>query len=956
MADALLQYLRVSLPQEVANLAESHLSQLEQGQYESLLRSTEARMLLGVEQDPSLDSIKIEDFESWSDWIFHRIGAFCGDRTRPEKQVILFCIGYAALLTFIQSNVTGPPLEFQPSSLLLPQAVDPAHDKRKEVQQSLLAGLAVDGIAAYKLTPDIELLCLADAVMTCPAVLKNVSAARWAKMRVSFLHQRLLSEVSSTLQDIIYDDLELLEDDFKSYKGERATPEAEFLLERSTIHIHHGLDKFARADLDRATKDRQFDFALTGLLGKRTKYQEKDISQLVVIAKSHGENEPATSSADDSNQAASNGEEVKGKPMNIDLNDDTLLESISFSEQPSDSSATAIKDSDSLPPSLKTLDPSNQPQLQSLDSTILLLLASSITNTSPQNGLTREETIPYATRVLEGGSSNWQVYTQALLVRSRIEGYRSRTVERGLLQLQTLVDQVIADTTNEGSSSKEDADAAAQTSTFLPKAKEGESAPVTERLRYIFQLATPTRWELEAELASRWVQLGGLRSALEIYERLEMWAEAALCWAATEREQKAKRLVRRQLFHATNGGPDVSEDNVSEDEEWTGPARDPPPLDAPRLYCILGDIDHSVEMYERAWEVSNQRYARAQRSIGRHFFSAGDMVRAAEAYSRSLKINQLNHQSWFALGCALLELTEFKKAAEAFSRCVQLDETDAEAFSNLGAALLRTDPDSGEAKPSGESQRVKLDDEDETVSTQTASTSHDRQQSIRQDALVALKRAAKLKHDSHRIWTNVLVVAASLSPPDYTTILSAQKRIIDLRGPVEGERCVDVEIFSHLVNNIIASNDTYDPEQPGFTRMAIKFIDQSVVPLITASAELWCLVAKLALWRNKPSTALDAEEKAWRTMTSQPGWEIGESEARWNEVVEATVRLCEAYESFGPKERTEGMAAGSGEPVMKDWNFKARSAVRVILGRGKESWEGTEGWERLREVMDGLKG
>ncbi|CAK3811627.1 TPR repeat-containing [Lecanosticta acicola] len=947
MTDTLLSYARSGLPPEVASLTESHLKNLEEGEYESLLTSEDAQELLGQAQDSALKDIKPEDSKTWNDEIFHRLGALCGDRTRPEKQIVLFCIGYAALLAFVQSNVTGPPLEFQPSTVLLPAKTE---SERREVRQQLIAGLTVDGIAPYKLTPNIELLCLADAVMTCPSILKNVKAARWAKMRVAFLQQRLLSEVSSTLQDVIYDDLALLEEDLSSHGGERASLEADFLLERATIHIHHGLDKRARADLEKAKSDRHFEFALTGLLGKRTKYQEKEVSQLVVLAKSRDGSE--SDALGDGKVVSEQTADSPARPANLDLNDDTLLESISFSEKPSDSQTTEIKDEDSLPSSLKGLDPSNQPQLQPLDSVILLTLASSITNTNPQNGLTREETLPYATRVLDGGSSNWQVYTQALLVRSRIEGHRSRTVERGLLQLQTLVDQVIADTTGAGSSGKEDADSSAPTSTFLPKAKESESAPVTERIRYIFQLATPTRWELESELANRWVQLGGLRSALQIYERLELWAEAALCWAATEREDKAKRIVRRQLFHATNGGPDVLEGEVSEEEEWTGPARDPPPLDAPRLYCILGDIDQSIEMYEKAWEVSNQRYARAQRSIGRHFFAARDFVRAAEAYSRSLKVNQLQHQSWFALGCALLELAQFEKAVEAFSRCVQLDETDAEAWSNLAAALLRTDPDTQiTTEPE---KKVKLDDDDEEEGTaQATSSSSDREQALRQDALKALKRAATLKHDSFRIWENALIVSASLDPPDYGTILSAQTRIIDLRGPNDGEKCIDVEILSKLVNHIIASHDRYDPEEPGLVRMVVKFMDTSVVPLITSSAALWHLVGKLALWRKRPATALDAEEKAWRAVTSQPGWET-ESEGRWNQVVDATIRLCEAYESLGEKERTEGLSAG--EPVAKDWKFKARSAIRGILGRGKDSWEGTDGWERLKECMDGLKG
>ncbi|KXT04233.1 hypothetical protein AC579_8347 [Pseudocercospora musae] len=949
MADALVTYLRQTLPPEVGSQVESHIQKLEQGDLEGLLRSAEARTIFGHEQTEHLENTRIDDFPNWSDFIFQRLSVFLADRSSQDaitRQAIVFCIGYAALLTFVQSNVTGPPISYRPSHLVLPPSVSSNEQARNVLKQNMLAGLTMDGIAAYKLTPHVELLCLSEAIMTTPPILKNIKAARWAKLRTSFLHQRILSEVSSTLQDVIYDDLGILETDLSSHG--KPNIYNEFILERSTIHIHHGLDKFAREDLEKAKQERHFEFALTGLLGKRTKFQQKDVSQLVVLAKS--------ASGDEDVQAPATGSELKTKPENLDLNDDTLLEAISFSEKPKDTPSTEIQAIDSLPQSLKELDPANQPQLQPLDSVILLSLASSIKNTQPEDGLTREETLPYATRVLDGGSSNWQVYTQALLVRSRIEGFRARTTERGLLQLQALVDQVVADTTPEGSSGKENARDSTAQSTFLPKAKESESAPASERLRYIFQLATPTRWELEAELANRWVQLGGLRSALDIYERLQMWAEAALCWAATEREDKAKQIVRRQLFHATASGPDVPEIEIAEDEEWKGPARCPAPLDAPRLYCILGDIDQDISWYEEAWKVSGERYARAQRSIGRYFYGAGpekDMVRAAEAYSKSLRVNQLNHQSWFALGCALLELAQFNKAVEAFSRCVQLDETDAEAWSNLAAALLRTDEDENQPTNAGAEPEPVLDDEEPTLPKPESAV--DKRNAIRHDALQALKRAATLKRDSYRIWENVLVVSASLEPPDYTTILSAQRQIIVLRGHTEGEKCIDIEILTKLINHVITTTTSFSSSKPGLERMLVKFVDEMLIPLITGSAELWYLVSRLALWRNKPSSALEAEEKAWRVVTSQPGWET-ESEDRWNSVVEATVRLVESYESLGTRERTEGMGAGSGEVVMRDWRFKGRTAVRGILGRGKDCWEGTQGWERLRECMEGLKG
>ena len=941
MADALLGFLRHTLPAEVAGLAETYITKLEQGQYQALLETNEAKTLLGHVNNETLGKLFLDDFPTWSDFIFQRLGKLPADRAKPEGQVIYFCIGYAALLAFLQSNVTGPQVPFSCEQVVLPPEVGVDKEKTKATRDALLGALSVDGIAAYKLTPNVELLCLADAIFTSPAVLKGVQAARWAKLRVQVCRQRVLSEPSATLQNLIYDDLDMVDDQTKTLDGDlRRRVEVEFLLERASIHTHHGFDKLARQDLDEAKQKQQFQFALTGLLGKRTKFQDRDISQLVVLAKSaDSEGTSNGESSSDAKVLAGTTTDASG-PARLDLNDDTLLESISFSEKPADSQTP--EGEEPLPSALKDLDPANQPKLDALDSTILLNFASSITNTSPQNGLTREETLPYATCVLDGGSSNWQVYTQALLVRSRIEGYRSRTTERGLLQLQALVDQVIADTTGAENASAGSDDAGNATS-FLPKPKESESASAAERLRYIFQLSSPYRWDLEAELAARWVQLGGLRSALEIYERLEMWAEAALCWAATEREDKAKRMVKKQLFHTASGKSDADAD---EDETWEGAERQPPPHDAPRLYCILGDIDLDIAMYEKAWTVSNERYARAQRSLGRLYISKGDMVKAAEAYSKSLRVNQLNQQSWFALGCTLLELAQFQKAVSAFSRCVQIDDTDAEGWSNLAAAVLRCEPDDDGDADAGARPG---EDEDESVVTRREKPDP---QKNRQDALKALKRAASLKHDSYRIWENLLIVAASLSPPEYNSVLAAQKRIIDLRGKTDGEKCIDKQVLEMLASHVISTNDRYDPAQPGLPRIFIQFMDQSVTPLITGSADLWQLVSKLALWRNKPSSALDAEEKAWRAVTAQPGWET-ENETLWNLVVEATVRLCEAYESLGPMERTEGLAAG--EPVAKDWNFKARSALRGILGKAKGTWEGTEGWERLQEAMQGLK-
>lgn len=886
---------------------------------------------------------------------------FVADQARavsqPQECSQLLHIGLAALFSFLQSNVTGPPLEFNPAEVILPLALRSDQTALRNVRDQVIRELSVDGEALYKLTPNVELFSVAKALLAESEVLFTNSplVARTARMRVNFLHQKMLSEVTGTLQDAIYNDLEKIS---QAVLNNAPTTEEKgrFLLERATIHTHHGYDAKARADLEQAAAVRNFEFALTGRLGKRTKFQDRDISQLVILAKS---------ADDDSNPPVSTEkkEEPSG-PKNLDLNDDTLLESISFSKSDSQEQdkPVTVQDESDLSPALASLDPGNQPILNPIDSSILLAVASAITNTTPENGLTREETQPYATRVLEGGSSNWQIYTQALLLRSRIEGYRARTVERAVLQMQALVDQVIADTATPDTQATGSVE---QPTTFLPRPEESESASAAERLEYIWILNFSTRWNLEAELARRWVELGALRTALEIYERLQMWAEAALCYAATEREAKAKSMVRRQLYEPINNEAD------DENERFEGPERSPLPADAPRLFCILGDIDTDPTMYERAWEVSDHRYARAQRSLARHYLTMKPpaLEKAEEAYRKSLHINRLNHSAWFALGCVQLELQRWEDAIDSFTRTVQIDDTDAEAWSNLAASILRSPQPDENTTPAAAAILPKMPDEDEEVGENTAKAPEDPWKRKR-EALAALHRAASLKHTDARIWDNVLTVAASIPPPftPFRDAVMAQRRLIELLGDKNGEKCVDIPILGMLVDHLVTAYD-YDkllinagseaaPEYvvrsgtvPG---QILSLVYDSVVPLITHSAPLWLLVARVEQFREQPSKAFEAHEKAWRATvasSTQGAFQMGD-EKKWMDVVRATEKLVRnGYAKFGPMDKEGQQDVEEPEQVAKDWRFKSRSAVRGILGKGKDFWEDTEGWARLKELQ-----
>lgn len=1006
MSDTLINCLRRDLPPELLDAFADKLDQLEQGKYEDLLRLPVCHSIL---EHLGLGDRDSAGLYQWSRRIPVALEAF--DRPPAWKtehcQYLLLTIAIAALQLFLQANVTGPPLTTGPFELIDVRRLAQNKDDRLSIHFQLLNSLSVDGEAAYRLTHHVELFCLAKAILN-ELEKQRFETITWLRLRMNFVHQRLLSEVSPTLQKAIYEDIDALEDVYANQNADKDVAAA-FLLEIAAIHSYYGLEKEARACLDRAASRRQFQFALTGVLGKRTKYQEKETSQLVVLAQSHTEISNGHSPKQHEvlpETTTSNGL-ASEQPLELDLNDDTLLERIQFTEK-SASTASIVGTSD-LPDDLATLDPSNQPLLHPVDSAILLSLASSITNTRPDEGLTREETLPYAQRVLEGGSSNWQVYTQALLVRSRIEGYKSRTTERGLLQLQALVDQVIADTTETPKTTNgtehdvelaatpdiqlngTSAESQAGSSTFLPRSQASESAPASSRLAYLPLLNSPFRWTLEAELAARWTSLGGLRTALEIYERLEMWAEAALCWAATEREDKAVKIIRRLLYEPKDAG----------DEEFGGELKQPPPADAPRLHCILGDMSTDMEMktvhYDLAWSVSSQRYSRAQRSLGRMHYSRKDFKAAAAAYNRSLKANALNGQTWFAMGCALLELEEWETATEAFSRVVKLDETDAEGWSNLAAGLLRT-YERG-YKDDGSATRMEADDEDGEDSVKKVANP---QQPLH-TALTALKRAAQLKHDSSIIWQNVLTVAMTISPPAYLDALVAQRRIIELRGKTDGESCIDVNVLEmvgrevmSLPYHVAASSVTngangttnansVDQVNPalsrGIPRMFLTLLTEQVIPLITTSARLWRLVSHIRLWQGRSSEALQALESGWRAVlagpieTSKAAGQTSSSrslsvptrggittssssatstfedgnEEHWKDVVEETLELVDGYESLG------GRTDAEGEAVLKDWKFKARSAIRGVMGKGRELWGESEGYERLKGRLEELR-
>lgn len=968
------------------------------------------------------------------------------DLSSSEK----FNVGLAALDIFLQANVTGPVVPADQLGLIqstfskawtseFPSVKD-QFTALAQLQKACLAHLEVDGVSPYSHIPHLELFSLAryifnsalsseaTAVVEIPSQDKENTAVKyslsWMRLRVNIWHYKLLtqpslgpgsnftkasqwSEVPSLATSILAD--------MEAVRGQIAGDEvwsegeswdrddkAYFLVEATNNYILLGQHEKARETLKEATQITGLKYALSGALGKRTKFQENSISQLVVLACSRTSQEPAEEEGDD---------EEKAKPDALKLNDDTLLEEIHFSKD-------EVKDDakeKSLPSALAELSPDSQPQLAPLDQIILLTEATLKDAFSPADTLTSQEILPYAVRVLADKSTNWQIYTQSLLVRSRIEIHRSRTVERGVLQLQAVADQVLTDTTAEPEPTKESTEKGDVESdvpsiqittpdqekvttatkpqvptSFLPAPKPTESAPAHVRLRYIDALSTPPRWHLESELAYAWAGVGSLTSALEIFKRLRLWAEVALCYASAAAsededgrgsggEEKAKAIVRWRLFHPT--GEDASSTSDPDDEDvedvmhrkassFEGPERSPPPPNAARLWCILGDIENNPEHFERAWTISKKRYARAQRSLGEYYLAKKDMIKAREAYKLATSVNRLSPDLWSRLGDISLRVGQFDDAAEAYSRCIgsandAAGGEGARTWSNLGSALWSSYCEVIAEKKDGTSTESEVkavthaDDEEGDFSAEAGDKSRD-PATLLSKSLAAYKKGAAIAHDNWRIWDNVLTLAARLQPPAIPEMVLALTHILRIR---KTEDAIDTDVLTALLQDVVLSKDKpseagiYEPPRGSMERLVSRLFEEEIVPLITQRAELWSLLARLRTWRRDYAGAIDASERAWRAAVGSSGsgllpGEVAADSADWTidlkgwtDVVKRTDELVSILENWGPDVETVG----------SKWKGKARSAVRSVMSRGRENWEGSEGWKTLEGLMEGVK-
>nr|WOG36228.1 uncharacterized protein [Candida metapsilosis] len=770
------------------------------------------------------------------------------------------------LQLFIQSNFTGPAVKMSTHALLLPNADE------KKLQSDAIKILNLEGQSAYDLMQDPIYLILAELIfegltntpieasLLSGAIVDNnkqvldhaeimcqhiddplKASITWWKARTLQVHSSVLSEPSGIISSVcgVLMGTNLLKEILPAQdsKGIQMLALVQFTLEQARVYIHAQTEHASVPFLNKALGITGLQLLLSGAKAKRTKYQTFHTSNLIVLAKSRQNTLYDVGYSDnnlenfklDSDLLLEKPQYESLEDLELEVGNDPkrikLDPKLSSDEATENRLLPLAMTVDDIPEDLKILDPNKQPALSSIDILQMLLRLTVIRQTTPSNDvLVEDELLALVGRIIysDADGGNWLLFSRALWERSVLETGKSRTIERGILQMTSLIEEIGIKVTTR----------------LLPQVEETDPDSVaSSRLRFIHQLPLLPHWSLDAKLAEKYMSLGVIKSALDIYERLHLEAEAALCYAAIGREQEAEKiLIGRIKEH---------------------------PEDA-RAISILGDLKQDPQLWEKAWQVGH--YAKAKASLSRYYYSpppesglSKNLELAISHMYDCLHVNPLNYENWFFYGCCGLESGQFELASEAFTRCVSLDDSNSYAWSNLASALLKLD----KVKP----------------------------------AFNALQKAVRSGGDrkSWKVYENYMNVAMQLN--EWNDVLIAYRELLSLRKD-EGDSVIDIPVLERLSEILISSEYPQEGQHLShFQRSCIQLICETLPTLITTSARCWRIVARVELWRKRPWSALECHEKAYRALLHNPDIEVNEEV--WNEVVDACSDLVGAFESLG---------------------------------------------------------
>jgi tetratricopeptide (TPR) repeat protein len=447
-------------------------------------------------------------------------------------------------------------------------------------------------------------------------------------------------------------------------------------------------------------------------------------------------------------------------------------------------------------------------------------------------------------------TANWLTFSCGLFYRCRAEHHRTKTVERAGFQLQALVDQY-----------------------------RDEKPSAAHRLLVVHGAGYPVRFHQQRELGVRMMRLGMVSSAFEQFKKLRMWPDCVDCLMVAGRKAECLDLVNDLLK--------------------TKPT--------PRLYCAIGDVeaDTALENYQKAWELSGHRYARAARSIGRHYFTKHKLPEAIEWFLKATAINPLHQSIWFTCGVAQMRLERYDDAVLSFTRCVGVEEDNSEAWANL-------------------------------ASTHVARNDY-------KQARGCMSEACRRARGNWRMWESFIGICLKLR--DIQGVINGMRRLVEL----ECAERIDEKMLGMITGAVINDAEGLYEDTRG-RRFAFKLLDfyKFITSRCASVPFYWHFFSEMQLLHDQPEAALDSRLKQARAEQAKLWIEADpEKFAKGlSDLIACFAAIAESLEDSDLREKAVSH--------LQPFAYSARNAEKQLQGKLEKCLQVPEAWAAAHAKLSSL--